>query len=367
MEKIKKTDEQIREMAQKEVWNMPDSCSAYIEQVFTGLPDKIEGKSQRGFKKKRILILAAALTAVLGTTALASEMFQWNNKAVENFHHPTKEEQDTMTMEGIAREQTVSTADAGITITARQTVQDQNSLYILLDIQAEDKIIDGNGGFDNPDENGEYGHPWIFTEEGDAFTNVSMSFTPDTPVFSELSNHGYYEIFAIKDPDREWNEDTVTVNFTEYNYDTYENGNSIPHKIEGSWELTLSLGEDTKLDTDVYELNRKVDISGVSLTVKRVELSPLSLILVFDLDDMKQIRETFYADQQDVVIYETQFTGFLDRNGEEIDCGWSGMSGKHDLEKGEDIVQLSLNQFVEVDEISAVLLGEEKVPVPLKN
>lgn len=99
--------------------------------------------------------------------------------------------------------------------------------------------------------------------------------------------------------------------------------------------------------------------------MKRVELSPLSLILVFDLDDMKQIRETFYADQQDVMIYETQFTGFLDRNGEEIDCGWSGMSGKHDLEKGEDIVQLSLNQFVEVDEISAVLLGEEKVPVPL--
>lgn len=365
MEKIRKTDEQIREMAQKEVWNMPDSYIAYIGQVLDRLPDKMDEKKRTGFSKKRIMVLAAALAAVLGTTAMASELFQWNKKAVENFNHPTKEEQDTMTMEGIAREQTVSATDAGITITAKQTVQDKNSLYILLDIQAKDKIIDGNGGFDNPDDNGEYGHPCIFTEDGDVFNNISMSFTPDTPVFSELSDHGYYEIFAIKDPDREWNEDSVTVNFTEYSYYTYENGDSIPHRIEGNWELTLSLGEDTKLHTDVYELNRKVDISGMPLTVKRVELSPLSLILVFDLDDVNQIRETRYQDQEDVFIRETQFAGFLDKNGEEIDCGWGGMSGKHDLEKREDIVEMSLSRFVDVDEIGAILLGEAKVSVPL--
>ena len=367
MEKNRKTDEQIRRMAAEEPWSAPESCIKHVEHILGELPDApAKEEKMRKIFRKRTIILAAALAALAGTTALASGLFQWNEKAVENFGDPTEDEQDTMTMNGIAREQKASVTDAGITITAEQTVQDKNTLYILLDIQAEGAIIDGNGGFDNPDENGEYGSPWIVTREEDAFNNVSMGFSPDTPAFGELSDHGYYELSALKSLDKEWTEDSVTVNFTEYSYYTYENGDTIPHKIKGEWTLTLPLGSDTELKTSMYEPEQPVDISGIPVKVKRVELSPLSLRLVYDMDDWNKLQDTLYAGETDVIIYEAEFAGFLNRNGEEIHTRTGGRSGKYDFEKREVIQQIGLGKYVDIEEISAVLLGEEKVQILLQ-
>ena len=118
-------------------------------------------------------------------------------------------------------------------------------------------------------------------------------------------------------------------------------------------------------NAQILELNKEVDIAGIPVMVKRVELSPLSLVMVYDMDDLNQLQEALYSGQEDVFIFETQFTGFLDQNGEEIACGWGGMSGDYDFENREIIVQMSLSRFVDVEAVSAVLLGEEKVSVPL--
>lgn len=368
MERMREIDEQIRGRAEEEEWNVSDSCKEQVERILEGLPEISVKSEQKGsLCARRIFLLAAVLAAAVGTTVVASELFQWNEKAVEQFDYPTEEEQNTMTMNGIAKEQNSSATDAGITITAEQTVQDSGCLYILLDIRADEAIIDGNSGFDNPDENVDYGEPWILTEEEDIFTNVSMGFSPDTPVFSELSDHGYYEIYALKSQEKELQEDSVTIKFTEYNYYTYENGDTIPHKIRGEWTLTLPLGADTMDEPQVYEPNKPIDVAGMTVNVKRVELSSLSLNLVFDMDDMKRLEEKLYAGQTDTFIYETQFAGFLDKEGNEIPCGWNGMSGKYDYEKREVIYQMGLSSFVDVKQVSTVLLGDKKVSVPLED
>ena len=237
---------------------------------------------------------------------------------------------------------------------------------ILLKVQTEEEIIDGNGAFDNPDLDGNYGEPWILTSDEEAFSNVSMGFSPDTPSFGDLDKQGFYEIQALKSMDREWKEESVTVHFTEYSYYTYENGDTIPHKIQGDWSLTLPLGEETHVKTNCYELEEPVEIAGMSVQVKRVELSPLSLVLVFDMDDLLQLEETLYAEEKDVYLYETACSGFLDQNGQKILTGTGGQSGAYDYENREIINQIGLGKYIDPDQITGVLLGEEGVVVPLQ-
>lgn len=366
MKRQNPADEWIREMAANESWEAPKSCRDHTEQILAALsdsPDKEE--HMRIVFRKRTLILAAALAALVGTTAAAAGLFQWHEKAVENFGKPTETEQDDMTTAGIAKEQQASVTDAGITITAKQTVQDKNTLYILMDIQAEEMILDGNGVFDCLNEDGTYETSCIIPKKEDAFSNVSMGFSPDTPCWSQLSNQGYYEISALKSLEQEWTEEEITIHFTEYSYYTYEDQETIPHTIRGDWSLTLPLGEDTIVETKTCEPKQPVMIAGMPVTVKRVELSPLSLLLVYDMDDVKKLQETLYAGEEDVFLEETSLYGFLYQDGSERSARIGGMSGNYDFEQREITRQIGLGSYVEPDQISAVLLGEEKVLVPL--
>ena len=100
--------------------------------------------------------------------------------------------------------------------------------------------------------------------------------------------------------------------------------------------------------------------------MKRVELSPLSLVLVFDMDDLLQLEETLYAEEKDVYLYETACSGFLDQNGQKILTGTGGQSGAYDYENREIINQIGLGKYIDPDQITGVLLGEEGVVVPLQ-
>lgn len=362
----KEIDKKICQMADMERWTLPASCEDRMERLLGSLPES-SGKEEKimRFPKKRALLLAAALVAALGATAAAAELFSWDEQAVESFQDPSEEEQNTMTMEGIAKEQNISVTDAGITVTAVQTLHDKNSLYILLELTSDENIIDGNSGFEN-EQDGVW-EPVLKASSGkeDAFNNIGWSAPADAPCF-ELTDHGYYEISALKSLDAEWDSDSVTIKFTKYIYYTGEQGNEVPHTIEGNWTLTLPLGEDTELKSVVYEPEEKTRIKDMDVQVKRVELSPLSMRLVFDMDDVLAFEETYYADQEDTYAYELQFTGFLDQNGQPIISGaGGGMSGAYDFENREIIQEIEFKQYVDVKQVRTLLLGEDMVQVPL--
>ena len=107
-------------------------------------------------------------------------------------------------------------------------------------------------------------------------------------------------------------------------------------------------------------------MKGIPVLVKRIELSPLSLIIVYDMDDLNHLQEVLYSGQEDVFIFETQFTGFLDQDGEEISCGWKGMSGDYDFENREICSQMTLSRYVDTEDISAILLGDDKTILQLQ-
>lgn len=370
-------DRELRKMAEQERWTAPDSLREKTEQMLAGLPEKQKEGKRRKAVGRKYLLLAAVLAALTGMTVGAAELFRWNERAEEAFHHPTEEEKDAMTLAGIAKEQNVSVSDQGITVTAVQTLMDTNTLYILLDVQSEEAVMNGTGYFTRTDEDGDgqseeafyaIGQPGdgLSTETGEdgwLFRNIGMSWTPQAPNDAPITpgNQGYLEIWAIKDEEKAWPGEGITISFNQYSYMTAdENGKADQAMyVEGSWELQIPFSDDMRQLEKRYEPHYEIEIDGVPVELKAVELSPLSLKLVFDLDDKLALQEAKAPNGEDWCAYELQFAGFLDKEGNKIDCGFGGSIGGWDYETREAVEVIQFTRYVDLDEVGALLLGTE--------
>lgn len=339
---------------------VPEKIHAIVMDTLENLQERDAAEIENGgrtmkIKKRRLIYAAAALAAMFGTTVAAAELFLWNDKAVEYFDHPSQEVQNEMAVNNVAVEQTDFATDQGITVTAVQTVQDNNRVYILLDVETEDALIDSNSAF----------NIWnVITEDPEAFNNLGAAFGEGTPAAREEKGcQGYYEINALKTIGREWNEDSIELELGEFIYYTYEDDMEIAHVVDGTWKLTIPLGEQTEAITRVCEAGDPVMIEGYPVTLKEVELSPISTVLIFDLDEELEMIKHVYSDQEDVFVYELQLRGFVYDTGERIACGHNGISEHWDREAGTDIREIALSRIIQPDKVTAVLLGDGDTPL----
>ena len=350
---------------EKEFPIVPEKIHGMVLETLENLekenPSMKKGGNTMKIKKRRVIWAAAALAAMFGTTVAAAELFTWNEQAADYFNDPPKEVQNEMVAQGVVMEQNDSVTDQGITVTVKQTVQDDNRLYILLDVQCEEALIDDNSGFDR----------WnVITKDPEAFNNMGASFAESAPrgKMEEKNSRGYYEITGLKTYGREWNEDSITLDLGQFFYYTYEEeGLGTSHVIDGNWKLEIPLGEQTQALTKVYEPNSQVMVSGMPVTVKRVEVSPISTVIAYDLNDVQNVIDTAYADEEDVFLYELQLSGFRYDDGETVESGaGGGMSSFWDREAGEDVYKIGLAGMIEPDRVTAILLGNDMTVVELQ-
>lgn len=351
-------DREFYEM-ERDFPRVPENIHAIVMDTLENLDKEEALKGKKGgngmkIKKRRIVCAAAVLAAMFGTTVAAAELFQWNEKAVEAFDNPSQEIQNEMVANNVAEEQTDSATDQGITVTAVQTIQDENRVYILLNVEAEDALIDGNSGFDI----------WnVKTSDTDAFWNLGAGFAQGTSA-KEKSNQGYYEINAIKTPGREWNEESIELELGEFAYYTYEEDTvGVAHVVDGSWKLTIPLGEQTEALTQVYEPGQQVMIQGYPVTLKEAKISPVSAVLSYDLEEEQEMIKHVYPDDQDVFVYELQLRGFVYEDGEKILCTDNSVSSYWDLEAGSEVHQIALSTVISPEKVTAVLLGRAETPL----
>ena len=122
---------------------VPEHVHQTVLSTLAGLDDRRVKKVKR-MKKRKIVILIAAAAAVLGMTVSASEIFKWNRRATEVFM-ADEEQQKELVTEQIAQEEYQTVSNAGLTIQAIQTIQDNNCFYALFEIRAEDEWRTGLG------------------------------------------------------------------------------------------------------------------------------------------------------------------------------------------------------------------------------
>lgn len=261
-------------------WNrefpeVPEHVHQTVLRTLAGL-DERKGKRVKRMKKGKIVILIAAAVAVLGTTVSAAEIFKWNKRATEVFVADEVQQKELVT-EQIAQETCQTVTDAGLTIQAIQTIQDNNCFYALFEITAEDESIqitaDHSMSFQFDFQGGE-----------SPFGGLGWHFVADEP--QTVSNSRYFEIIGTKT--RPESKDLhMKINFTSLNAPGAKAMEGEPI-LEGNWEFMLDLHT---VEPVRYELNREYRIAGCDVMVRTVELTPISAKLSCDLKDARQLEK----------------------------------------------------------------------------
>lgn len=341
-------------MAMKHVdWNKeyPEVSDLVHRSVLDALSALEEQEVPRMKKapRKRILLLAAALAALVGTTAAATGVFSWNERAGEVFE-ADEETRNELTMNQMAQEVAQTVTDQGVTITAIQTIQDRNRFYALFEVVMEDpkqKITEDYSLDYNVD----------FGGRDDPFCAWTWGFVSGDE--QEVSNTRYFEIYGTKLRQSEENL-AMNLHFTALRGEPEQKAGDGEILVSGTWDFALDVHPSNMVD---HELNKECQLGGYTVQVKSVALSPLSMIIVYDGKDVRAMEadQKICLDQLDELreLYPTG-VGYADgtRVDEELMIPLSEGFGD-----GEETYELLLpfGKVVDPDQVDTILMGEDVI------
>ena len=312
--------------------------------------DSREVKKVRKVKKRTIIILAAAMIAILGTTVSASEIFKWNDRATEIFE-ADEEQQKELVMDQIAQEEYQIVSDAGLTIRAVQTIQDVNCFYALFEITAEDDAV--QIASDN-----EMSFLIDYQGKENPFSMLGCGFVDESR--QEVSNSRYYEIYGTK-ADASEEDLNMKINFTSLNAPG-EKALAGEAVLEGDWEFVLNLHT---IEATHYDINQEYQIAGCTILVKEIELTPISLKLICDETGARKLEEVegVNIDQADS-LHSLFVNGIKYKDGTIVEEeGYQELTiscGNGNYEK-----TARLSNVVDVEKIDALLVGDNNEEIKL--
>lgn len=328
---------------------VPEHVHQAVLSTLAGLEER-KGKKVKRMKKGKIVILAAAAVAALGATVSAAEFFRWDNRAAEVFE-ADEEQQKRMAAEQIAQENYQTVSDAGLTIRAIQTIQDNNCFYALFEVTAEDAsmqitsgnemsfLVDYQGG-ENP-----------FSAFGCGFVEEDQQ---------AVSNSRYYEIFGTKmNPGQE--DLDMKIRFTSLDAEGEKamKGESI---LEGNWEFALNLHT---AEPVCYELNREYQIAGCTVWCKSVELTPISVKLVCDEAGARALEELEGINIDQACVLRSLFVNGVKYQDGTIVEEDGYLELRAGCGEGEYTKVARFSKVIDVEKVSALLVGDQMDEISL--
>lgn len=335
-------------------WNrefpeVPEHVHQTVLSTLAGL-DERKGKRVNRMKKGKAIILIAAAVAVLGTTVSAAEIFKWNRRAAGVFE-ADEIQQNKLVTEQIAQDTSQTVTDAGLTIEAVQTVQDNNCFYALFEITAKDESIQIT-------QDHSMSFLYDFQDGESPFGALGWHFVDEES--QTVSNSRYFEIIGTKT--RPGSEDLhMKIQFTSLNAPGAKAMDGEPI-LEGNWEFVLDLHA---IEPIRYDLNREYQIAGYPVTVKTVELTPISAKLAIDEEDARQLEklEGVNLDQTDS-LSSLWINGIKYQDGTIIE-----EDGFQEplIRLGDGVYEKTarLTSVIDTDKVSALLVGENMDEIAL--
>ena len=168
-----------------------------------------------------------------------------------------------------------------------------------------------------------------------------------------ISNSRYFEIMGTKTNPGE--EDlAMNIQFTSLNAPG-EKAIAGDPVLEGNWEFTLNLHTTKPV---CYEINKEYQIAGCAVTVKSIELTPISVKVVCKEEDVRQLEtlEGINLDQADILrslfvngIKYHDGTVIEEMGHQELKAGYSD---------GDYVKTARFSSVIDVDKASALLVGD---------
>ncbi len=327
---------------------VPKGFHDRVENTLAGISIEKNGRlSRKGFAA----IVLAAVLAIGSITALAAGYFQWNQKLAEIFGIG-KIQQDKLIEKGVTEQVKSSVTDNGLTISLVQTLQDKNYFYALLEVTApkDIKLTDTN-----------LFEEWQFDVSGQKDYSYSTGHGfMDVIQEPEITNKRYYEIWIKKSID--FNGKNFTLHFKNLQADA---GKLDMHTIlEGDWTLTWKMSYNDS--TEYFDINKKYNLSGYDVLVKRVEITPLSMTIYFDGEDIKSMEKAEKVDLDKLEsLKPILFKGVKYNDGTVVSIpGGPGEEGFNNT-TGEYKLSTSFHKVIDTEKLKGLLFGANNSEIVL--
>ena len=365
------TEKELYDILGKEM-EIPEEVNERLQSVYKQIREnKIEERKNKGnIFRRKYLTLAAAAIAVVGTlTVCAAAYYNWNTGLTEQLRI-NEEQQKNLENSGMAVFSDVSCTDAGVTVTAQQSITDNYYTYLSFKVEgyelpegAEPSFesisitVDGRDDFswggsfydgmiEGPDGRAVYadGSPIDYSDENVILGKYVME-DGSLEYHAVLANSDEKEFFVGK-PIHVEIENIGTAGKAEHISD-----------LDGKWVLDWKLGgADT---SQTFMIDEK--LGDTETVIKEVELSPVSVKVLYDFP-RKEITEEVYLEDGTI---ETH-TGYEDapwpagvklKDGTLLNAlyGGPGSSGYTDDSSTEYTVSYAFDRVIEVNEVEAVL------------
>lgn len=265
----------------------PDVPQRFHSAVEQALDECATARTERRFSMRRkALFIAAAAVAALCVTAAAAYVFQWNEAMARRFGADPKQ-QELLSSAGAVGAPEQSVTENGLTISALQTLGDQNGVYLLLSVKAPDgTALTDASGFEMLN---------VKLEGADhvSWSGGFMSGPAQTASLSGTDNERYFELRLYNSQQADWNGQTITLNFANLQADR---GKQDMYTVtEGQWSLSWSLTYTDAMQS--FTPGEAYQVNGHAVTVDSVRLSPLSLALSLSGDGLDALIENSDLDE----------------------------------------------------------------------
>lgn len=390
-----KKPEDIFEVLKKDV-EIPDIVMKKAEGVFAKIQeeDKIPEKTKitpLSQKKKRkklpakrmFLVAAAVMLGAGGVTAGAAAYMRWSKTASEGML-ASEETQKKMEETKLAVPVNKSDTQNGVTVTVSQTIVDSYYAHIIFKVEGYDAgegkqpffetdtvVVDGYDPWKDP-----YDEKRHFGSGGDWYNGVTMGEDgravriSDGKPLDEIED--YQDNYKLEDGSYEYRL-TLThtadkdyfmgkpIHLELHNLGTAEK-EDLTNVIDATWSFDWVLeGSSEKKE---YDLNASIGDTGV--TVKHVEISPISLNVTYDFP--KKIYNKM--DNSSGMLFFPD--GVCLKDGTELKTIYLGPGTNGYISENEYFIAFPVDRILDTDEIDALLVrkgadGGDRYVIPLES
>ena len=323
--------------------------------------------------KKKYAMIALAATLAVGTATAYAAYTGWS-KGLKEELRISEEQQKNLEENGMAAFSDASVTDAGVTVTAQQSITDNYYTYLSFKVDGYPVEKGVQPGFENISVtvDGKDDISW-----GGSFYNGTVSDENGMAVKadgSELETEAdgsiienyvmddgsleYHMVLAKSDEKGFFIGKKLHVEFQ--NLGSLAKADYTPD-IEGTWALDMTLGgSDESRYTEVTQ-----DIGDSGATVTSVELSPVSIRVTYDFPRVEQTEE--YEDENGEMQTFTSYaeapfaSGLKLKDGSTIMnlYGGPGTAGYVDEESNTYISGYAFDRVIDPEEVEAVLFRKE--------
>jgi len=304
------------------------------------------GRKGVSARRSRFAVMAALLTVLLTTTALAAA-YRGLDETFLKFLGPATPEQAAYLSNGAYTIDKQVANEEG-TLILKQAIGDGNLAYILMDFIAPEgtALNAARYRFENPN-----------TTTNESFHGTGFKLLDDgNPNDNKISM-----VMSVM------TENSLEGQTARFRFTNLQEADPFPGifktVIAGAWEAEFKL--DFKAYSSLYQPNRKIDLYGYEAVLKSVSVSPISIALKIESDFAKEIGEAARERRESAQDEETDEYPITIRYADGTSETTGVFSGLHlsDLLSRQILTIKTFDKVINDKEISSIVFFGAEVPI----